>query len=126
MERHITKVALYGRIVGMSESGISADDIAEVGVHRSTVYKWLNRWEEEGELTDLYMRGARRKMTAQQDQQLRKYGWSPISQRQRSKESISNQRVNRNTTQETEGDGLSPYITGSKAQINGEAETVEA
>ncbi|KAK3878798.1 hypothetical protein Pcinc_016609 [Petrolisthes cinctipes] len=73
MERHAAKLALHGRIVGMSESGMSADDIAEeVGVHRSTVYKWLNRWEE-GELTDHYRRGARRKTTAEQDQQLREY-----------------------------------------------------
>ncbi|KAK3885616.1 hypothetical protein Pcinc_010207 [Petrolisthes cinctipes] len=32
---------------------------------------WLNRWE--GELTDHYRRGARRKTTAEQDQQLREY-----------------------------------------------------
>ncbi|KAK3896200.1 hypothetical protein Pcinc_000122 [Petrolisthes cinctipes] len=53
MDLQSEKVAQRGKIVGMKEAGLSADEIAaELGLHRATVYRWLRRWEEDGELRD--------------------------------------------------------------------------
>ncbi|KAK4302568.1 hypothetical protein Pmani_025344 [Petrolisthes manimaculis] len=73
-QRQGDKVALRGRIVGMRESGLSTCDIAEeVGVHRTTVYRWLKRWDEEGNLRDHSKPGRARKTTAEEDRRIREY-----------------------------------------------------
>ncbi|KAK4308442.1 hypothetical protein Pmani_019863 [Petrolisthes manimaculis] len=58
----------------MRESGLSTCDIAEeVGVHRTTVYRWLKRWDEEGNLRDHSKPGRARKTTAEEDRRIREY-----------------------------------------------------
>lgn len=58
----------------MRESGLSTLDIAEeVGVHRTSVYCWLKRWDEEGNLRDHPKSGRRRKTTAEEDRRIRNY-----------------------------------------------------
>ncbi|KAK3884201.1 hypothetical protein Pcinc_011477 [Petrolisthes cinctipes] len=74
MDRQSEKVAQRGRIVGMKEGGLSAAEIAaEFGLHRATVYSWLRRWEEDGELRDGPRSGVKRKTTPQDDQRIREY-----------------------------------------------------
>lgn len=130
MERRAEKIIHRGRIVGLRETGMSADDIAEhVGVHRSTVFKWLNMWEEEGDLRDHHRQGARSKKeddSRARTEPKRIYGRPPILQCCRGQKKIRNRHIYRNHMQEVKGNGISPQITSSKAKTNREAEAVSA
>ena len=71
MDNAQSKLTIRGRIVGMKESGLSAAEIArQVGVSLTTVYKWCNRWEAEGDLRDRPRSGAPRRTTPAEDQQI--------------------------------------------------------
>lgn len=65
------KLTLRGQIVGMRNSGSSVCSISrQLGICRSTVRKWLQRWEESGNLLDLPRCGGPRKTTAEQDRRI--------------------------------------------------------
>ncbi|KAK4303652.1 hypothetical protein Pmani_019425 [Petrolisthes manimaculis] len=69
---HVNRVALRGRIVGMHESGKTAAEISrELGVTKDTVYLWIRRWQEEGNLTDRRRQGRPRETTNDQDEEIR-------------------------------------------------------
>ena len=71
MDYHREKLSQRGRIVGMRESGLTPTQIArELGLSRTTVYLWLKRWEEEGNLKDKRRTGAPRKTTAAEDRHI--------------------------------------------------------
>lgn len=54
------------------KSGLSATDIAkELGISRPTVYRWLRRWEEEGNLKDKPRPEIPRKISREEDQRIR-------------------------------------------------------
>ncbi|KAK3864800.1 hypothetical protein Pcinc_029541 [Petrolisthes cinctipes] len=72
--RNVQKVAQRARMVGMHEAGLSPHQIAaDLGVHETTVYCWLKRWEEEDDLTDHRRPGPARKTTAEEDRRLQEY-----------------------------------------------------
>ncbi|KAK3889350.1 hypothetical protein Pcinc_006667 [Petrolisthes cinctipes] len=67
--RNVQKVAQRARMVGMHEAGLSPHQIAaDLGVHENTVYRWLKRWEEEGDLTDQQEKPQKRKIGDEQYQ----------------------------------------------------------
>ena len=54
MDRRNNQVSMRGRIIGMREAGLSIRDIAiRLGISATTVAKWIRRWEETGNLTNL-------------------------------------------------------------------------
>lgn len=60
-----------GAIVALHEQGFSNGYIARtMGVHKSTVARWIKRKEEDGNLKERPHSGARRKTTAAQDRQI--------------------------------------------------------
>ncbi|KAK3895446.1 hypothetical protein Pcinc_000788 [Petrolisthes cinctipes] len=47
------KIAQCRRIVGMRDAGLTPSEISwELGISRTIVYKWLQRWDEEERLDD--------------------------------------------------------------------------
>ena len=71
MNRQQQYIALRGRIVGLHESGLSARAIAQqLGIARSTVQRWLRRWEESADLTDHRRGRPARKTTPEEDRQI--------------------------------------------------------
>lgn len=57
-----------GRIIGRWEGGMTPRAIAEeLGLHRSTVYKWINRWQEEGSVRTKPRSGRPKVTTPEQD-----------------------------------------------------------
>lgn len=69
--RRIERATSRGIIVGMSMGGRNPTEIAaQLGVSRSTVYRWKNRWEEEGYLGDKPRSGCPRSTTRDQDRQI--------------------------------------------------------
>ena len=67
------KFTLIGRIIGMSECGLSQREIArKLGIARETVASWLRRWQEEGEALSDKRKGGNhpRATTAEEDQQI--------------------------------------------------------
>lgn len=58
----IEKVTRRGQIIGMRQAGKSVTEIShELGISRSTVYLWIQRWEAEGNIVDKNRPGASRK-----------------------------------------------------------------
>ena len=54
MDRRNNQVSMRGRIIGMRETGLSIRVIANrLGISATTVAKWIRRWEETGNLTNL-------------------------------------------------------------------------
>ena len=71
MDRQRDKLVLRGRIVGLRESGKSVREIAaHLGISRATVYLWLRRWEEDGNLNNRPKGRPPRKTTAENDQHI--------------------------------------------------------
>lgn len=67
-----TKVAQRGRIVGMRDAGLTPSEISrELGISRTTVYKWLQRWDEEECLDDHPKSGRPRETTPAQNEAIR-------------------------------------------------------
>ncbi|KAK3878395.1 hypothetical protein Pcinc_016979 [Petrolisthes cinctipes] len=53
MNRQQQRLTLRGRIIGHLECGLSSRDIADrLGISRSTVQRWVQRWHESGDLRD--------------------------------------------------------------------------
>ncbi|KAK4306668.1 hypothetical protein Pmani_021525 [Petrolisthes manimaculis] len=62
-------IATRGRMIGMWEAGMPLPAIAhELGVSRQTVWRWVQRWQEEGVLTTKPKSG-RPKVTSRQEEQ---------------------------------------------------------
>lgn len=58
-----------GRIIGLWEAGCTSRAIAEeLGLHRSTVYKWISRWQEEGSVSTKPRSGRPKVTTPEQDE----------------------------------------------------------
>ena len=71
---HQRKLQERGRIIGMRESGMTPTAIArQLGISRNTVYYWITRWEEEGNLKDHHRSGAPKSTTPEQDQAIQDY-----------------------------------------------------
>ncbi|KAL7646945.1 UNVERIFIED_CONTAM: hypothetical protein RMT77_002202 [Armadillidium vulgare] len=71
MDNHAEKLVLRGKIIAMFESGQNKTQIARnLGIHVSTVRRWIVRHEEEGNLCDRPKPGGPRKTTLNEDQQI--------------------------------------------------------
>ena len=69
MDTQHDRLVKRGVIIGMHQSSKSITEIAfEMGVCRNTVSKWINRWEEAGDLRDLPRSGCPRKTSQEEDQ----------------------------------------------------------
>lgn len=66
------KLVRRGRIIEMRSRGLSPTEIAnELGVSRETVYRWLQRWDGEGDIQDRPRSGAPKKTTEEEDKAIR-------------------------------------------------------
>lgn len=62
-------IADRGRIIGLSEGGMTPGAIAqELGLHRSTVHKWIKRWQEQGSVSTKPGSGRPKATTPEQDE----------------------------------------------------------
>ena len=74
---HREKVTQRGRIIGMRDAGLTHSEIArEFGISRTTVYLWLRRWEEEGNLKDQIRSGSPKIATFTGSQRIINYSLS--------------------------------------------------
>ena len=59
------------QIIGMHQSGQSLTTISQsLGLHRTTLARWIKRYEEEGDVSTRPKNGRFRATTVSQDQQL--------------------------------------------------------
>ena len=59
------------RIIALWECNLPVAEIARrTGLHRSTIYKWITRWQQEGSLKTRPRSGRRRATTPDQDQRI--------------------------------------------------------
>ncbi|KAL7639586.1 UNVERIFIED_CONTAM: hypothetical protein RMT77_010087 [Armadillidium vulgare] len=71
MDIQTKKLVLIGRIIALLESGQNKTQIARnLGIHVSTVRRWIVRHEEEGNLCDRSKPGGPRETTLNEDQQI--------------------------------------------------------
>lgn len=71
MNRIQERLVLRGKIVGLREAGLSTREIStQLGISRSTVQRWIHRWEESGNLLDRERGKPPRKTTREQDERI--------------------------------------------------------
>ena len=71
MNQQQHKIALRGKIFGLSESALSGRAIEQhLEVSRSTILIWFRQWEESPDLTDKARGRPARKTTPEEDQQI--------------------------------------------------------
>lgn len=72
MNRQQQNLTLRGRIIGHLECGRSSRDTANaLGISRSTVQRWIQRWHESGDLRDCPRGRPPRVTTPEVDQRIR-------------------------------------------------------
>ena len=69
MDTHPDQLVKHGVIIDMHQSGKFITYISfEIGVCRNTVFKWINRCEETGDLRDLQRNGCPQKTSQEENQ----------------------------------------------------------
>ena len=69
--REMSALVWRGKILGMHHSGESISAISQsLGLHRTTVARWIKRDEEEGDISTRPKNGRPRKTTPAEDQQI--------------------------------------------------------